>query len=132
MKILAVDDSKSALDMVYDVLIQEGFEVIRACDGKEGMLKLLNNYVGLIITDLHMPYIDGIELLRRVKRSHIHKLTPVIMLTTESQRHKVLEAISLGVSAWVLKPFTPDNLLDTVKKVLDDRPNENSIQGRSI
>lgn len=119
MKILVIDDSKSFLTMVVDILTVEGFEVVQAVDGKDGMFKLMKNPVDLIITDLHMPYIDGIELLKRVKRSQIHKLTPVIMLTTESQKNRVVEAISLGVSAWVLKPFTHEQLIEIVKKVLE-------------
>lgn len=119
MKVLVIDDSSTFLKMVVDILTLEGFEVIQANDGKEGMFKLLKNPVDLIITDLHMPYIDGIELLRRVKRSQLHKQTPVIMLTTESQKSRVMEAITLGVSAWILKPFTHEQLMEIVKKVIE-------------
>lgn len=118
MKILTVDDTKTMREMIRDTLSQNGYEVIEAYDGKDGILKLLNTRVDLIITDLHMPNIDGIEFLRRVRKSFVHKHTPVVMLTTESQKAKVLEAVSLGINGWILKPFTPEQLLEKVQKVL--------------
>lgn len=119
MKILTVDDTRTMRELIRDTLVQNGYEVLEASDGKDGILKLLNTHVDLIITDLHMPNIDGIEFLRRIRKSFVHKHTPVIMLTTESQKAKVLEAVSLGISGWLLKPFTTEELLDKVRKVLE-------------
>ncbi len=117
MKILTVDDSKSTREMIQSILSENGFEVLEAVDGRDAITKLLNNPVHLILADLNMPNMDGLEMLRKLKKSVIHRSTPVIMITSEADKGKVLEAVSLGVEGWILKPFDSDILINTINRI---------------
>jgi len=88
MKIMVVDDTISFRKFVGPILTEKGYEVIKAGDGKEAIIKLLNNSVHLILADLYMPNMDGLELLRKIKKSTVHKSTPVIMITSEAENPK--------------------------------------------
>jgi two-component system chemotaxis response regulator CheY len=118
MNILIIDDSKTMLSLVGNLLTANGYRVIEACNGKDGLLKLFKNHVDLIISDLNMPEIDGLKFVRKVRQSPLHRDTPVIMLTTDSEKDKVVEGITLGVKAWILKPFNNNEFLEAVKKIL--------------
>ena len=117
-RILAVDDSATMRQMINFTLRQAGYDVIEASDGREALGKLESDRVDLIITDLYMPNLDGIELIKRVRSSAIHRFTPILMLTTESQEAKKLEGQAAGATGWIVKPFQPEQLVKVVKRVL--------------
>jgi two-component system chemotaxis response regulator CheY len=115
--ILTVDDSASVRQMVKFTLSGAGFTVIEAADGNEALEKLTGP-VNLVITDLNMPNLDGIGLIRRVRANPALKGVPIIMLTTESQEARKLEGKAAGATGWIVKPFAPQQLLAVVKRVL--------------
>lgn len=115
--IMTVDDSASVRQMVSLTLKDAGYSVIEACDGKDAMSKL-KGQIDLIITDLNMPNMNGIELIRAVRASAGYKFVPIVMLTTESQAAVKEEGKAAGATGWIVKPFKPDQLLAVAKKVL--------------
>lgn len=116
--ILAVDDSPSIRMMLSFTLREHGYRVIEAQDGKDGLTKLKGETVDMVITDLNMPNMDGIGLIRGVRENPSSRFTPVIMLTTESQDLRKQEARAAGATGWITKPFRPEQLLAVVKKVI--------------
>ncbi|MBE0500121.1 MAG: response regulator [Desulfuromonadales bacterium] len=117
-KIMTVDDSATIRQMLKFTLSDAGFEVIEAIDGVDACAKLKENPVNMVITDLNMPKMDGIELIREVRKDPANRFVPIIMLTTESQEAKKQEGKSAGASGWIVKPFSPEQLLAVVKMVL--------------
>ena len=115
--ILTVDDSASVRQMVKFTLAEAGYNVIEAVDGKDALAKLANP-VNLVITDLNMPALDGIGLIRCVRANPACRGIPIIMLTTESQESRKKEGRAAGATGWIVKPFTAQQLLAVVKKVL--------------
>ena len=115
--ILTVDDSASVRQAVGFTLRSAGYEVIEASDGREALAQL-NRTIHLVITDLNMPVLDGIGVVKGVRASAAHKYVPVIVLTTESQESRKLEAKNAGATGWIVKPFKPEQLIAVVKKVL--------------
>lgn len=115
--IMTVDDSASVRQMVGFTLKNEGFDVIEATDGKDALGKLQGR-VDMIITDLNMPNMDGIEFIKNVRANASYKFVPIVMLTTESQASKKQEGKSAGATGWIVKPFKPDQLLAVVNKLL--------------
>ena len=115
--IMTVDDSASIRQMVGMTLKSAGFEVIEACDGQDALSKLKGD-VHMIITDLNMPNMDGVTLIKNVRAGASHKFIPIIMLTTESQAGKKQEGKAAGATGWIVKPFNPEQLLAVVNKVL--------------
>lgn len=116
--IMTVDDSSSIRQMVSFTLKEAGYDVIEAVDGKDALIKLKSSSIDMLITDLNMPNIDGIYLIKEVRKNSSTKYIPVIMLTTESQQEKKLEGRSAGATGWIVKPFNQQQLLLVVKKVL--------------
>lgn len=116
--IMTVDDSASVRQMVTFTLKKAGYEVVEAVDGKDGLTKLSGAKVNMIITDLNMPNMDGIEMIRNVRAMAQYKFIPIILLTTESQDDKKKEGKKAGATGWIIKPFKPEQLLAVVKKVL--------------
>lgn len=116
--ILVVDDSASLRQVVSIALKGGGYDVIEACEGKDGLDKLNGRKINLIISDVNMPVMDGITFVKEVKRLPTHKFTPIIMLTTESQEAKKLEGQAAGAKAWVVKPFKPEQMLAAVAKLV--------------
>jgi len=116
--ILTVDDSPSIRMMVSFTLKEKGYRVIEAQDGKEGLARMKEENVDMVITDLNMPNLDGIGLIRGIRANPISKFTPIIMLTTESQDTRKQEGRQAGASGWIVKPFRPEQLLAVVKKVI--------------
>jgi two-component system, chemotaxis family, chemotaxis protein CheY len=117
-RILTADDSASVRQMVAFTLKGAGYEVVEAVDGKDALSKLNGNPVHMVITDLNMPNLDGIELVKGIRASQAYKFIPVILLTTESQESKKLEGKKAGATGWITKPFKPEQLIAVVKKVL--------------
>ena len=116
--IMTVDDSASVRQMVSFALKEAGYDVVEAVDGQDALSKLEENSVDMVVTDLNMPNVDGIEFIKSVRANQAHKFMPIIMLTTESQDSKKKEGKSAGATGWIVKPFKPDQLLAVVKKVL--------------
>lgn len=117
--ILVVDDSVSMRQMVTFTLKGAGFEVVEAGDGKEAVAKLNGGAKpNLVITDLNMPNMDGISLIKEIRGMAAHKFTPVLMLTTESADDKKKEGQAAGATGWIVKPFNPEQMLATIKKVM--------------
>jgi two-component system chemotaxis response regulator CheY len=115
---MIVDDSVSMRQMVGFTLRQGGFEVIEAEHGQDAMTKLQGSAVDLIITDLNMPVMDGITLIRNVRQLPAMKTKPILMLTTEGLAEKKQQGKAAGATGWIVKPFDPEKLLQTVAKVL--------------
>jgi two-component system chemotaxis response regulator CheY len=118
IKILAVDDSASMRQMVSFTLQGAGYEVVEACDGQDALNKARQNQVDLVLSDVNMPVMDGITLIKNLRTLPNYKFTPILMLTTESAADKKGEGKAAGATGWIVKPFNPDQLLNTIKKVL--------------
>ena len=115
--ILTVDDSSSVRQVVAFTLRSADYTVAEASHGEEALTRL-QTPLHLVITDLNMPVMDGIELIRRVRAGGPNRYVPIIVLTTESQEVKKQEARAAGATGWIVKPFRPEQLLTVVKKVL--------------
>jgi two-component system chemotaxis response regulator CheY len=118
VKILAVDDSASMRQMVSFTLKGAGYEVEEAADGQQALSKAKTGKFNLVISDVNMPVMDGITLIKELRALADYKFTPILMLTTESTSDKKQEGKSAGATGWIVKPFNPDQLLATVKKVV--------------
>ena len=116
--ILAVDDSASMREMVVFTLKGAGYDVLEARDGNEALGIAKGQKTDLVLTDVNMPGMDGIELIRELRNLPDYKFTPILMLTTESAGDKKQEGKTAGATGWIVKPFDPDQLLDTINKVL--------------
>ena len=116
--IMTADDSASVRQMVSFTLKQNGYDVIEAVDGKDALQKLGGQKVDMLITDLNMPNLDGIGLIKGARALPACKFIPIVMLTTESQESKKGEGKAAGATGWIVKPFKPEQLLAVVKKVL--------------
>ena len=116
--ILAVDDSASMRQMVSFTLKGAGYEVVEAQDGAEALGLAKTRQVNLVVTDVNMPKMDGIALIRALRALPAYKFTPMLMLTTESAPEKKQEGKAAGATGWIVKPFNPEQLLATIQKVL--------------
>lgn len=117
-RILAVDDSASMRQMVAFTLKAAGFDVAEAPDGREALSMAQKEKYGLVLADVNMPNMDGISLVRALRALPDYKFTPLLMLTTESGMDKKQEGKAAGATGWLVKPFNPEQLLNTVKRVL--------------
>lgn len=117
-KILAVDDSVSMRQMVDYTLRSAGYEVVQAVDGIEALEFARGGTVDLVLTDVHMPRMDGISLVRELRELPSYKFVPMLMLTTESSKEKKIEGKRAGATGWIVKPFDPQQLLATIAKVI--------------
>jgi two-component system chemotaxis response regulator CheY len=117
-RIMTVDDSTTVRQMLSFTLQDAGYEVIEAGDGVDALEKLKKESIQMLVTDLNMPRMDGIELIREVRKTPGNRFVPIIMLTTESQDQKRQEGKAAGASGWIVKPFKPEQLLRVVKMVL--------------
>ena len=117
-KIMTVDDSASVRQMVGFTLKNAGYDVVEAEDGKDALAKLIGAGVKMVVTDLNMPNMNGLELIKALRADGAYKFIPIVFLTTESQEAKKLEAKAAGATGWIVKPFKPEQLLAVVKKVL--------------
>ena len=116
--ILAVDDSTSMRQMVSFTLKGAGYDVVEAGDGNEALSIAQGNTVDLVVTDVNMPRMDGITLIKELRALPDYEFTPILMLTTESNVAKKQEGKDAGATGWIVKPFDPDQLILTVKTVL--------------
>lgn len=115
---LVVDDSTSMRQMVSFTLKESGFDVIEAGNGQEALDNVSGQAVKLVITDLNMPVMDGMTLIRELRGQADFKFTPILMLTTESQDSKKQEGKAAGATGWIVKPFDPETLMQIVNKVV--------------
>ncbi len=115
--VLTVDDSKTIREMVCFTLRGAGFEVLEAEDGVKALEVLQGKKPDLIITDLNMPNMDGLTLIKTVRTMPAHKTVPILMLTTEQTDDKKNEGRSAGATGWIVKPFDPDKLIQVIGKV---------------
>ena len=116
--ILFVDDSASMREMVRFTLEGAGYEVLESSDGVEALQFAEENKVDLVLTDVNMPNMDGITLIAELRKLTDYKFTPILTLTTEGGVEKKLEGKKAGATGWIVKPFDPDSLLSTIRRVL--------------
>ncbi len=116
--ILTVDDSASVRQMVSFTLKNEGYDIVEAVDGVDAMEKLEETPPNMVLTDLNMPNMDGIELIKNIRANPNFKFIPIILLTTESQAEKKKAGKEAGATGWIVKPFKPEQLIGVIKKVL--------------
>jgi two-component system chemotaxis response regulator CheY len=116
--IMTVDDSASMRQMVKATLQSAGYRVVEATDGQEALDYARDNVVDLVITDVNMPRMDGITLVSELRTLPSYRLTPLLLLTTESSQEKKMEGKRAGATGWIVKPFNPDQLLATMARVL--------------
>lgn len=117
-RILAVDDSASMRQMVSFTLKSAGFDVAEAEDGKVALDLARKEKFNLVLADVNMPNMDGIALIRALRAEADYKFTPMLMLTTEAGTEKKQEGKAAGATGWIVKPFNPEQLVATIKKVL--------------
>ena len=117
-RILTVDDAATMRKMVAFTLKDAGYEVLEAIDGCDALNVLKDRSVDVIITDLNMPNMDGIELTRQLRALPAFARTPIILLTTESDPAKKMAGRAAGATGWIVKPFNQEQLLAIVAKVL--------------
>ena len=116
--ILAVDDSASIRQMVKLTLLSAGYTVVEAVDGADGLAKAEANAINMVVTDLNMPNMNGIEFIRALRELPAYKGIPIVFLTTESDAGIKAEAKAAGATGWITKPFQPEQLTSVAKKLL--------------
>lgn len=116
--ILIADDSESIRQVVTMTLESAGYNVLVGNDGQEALDHLDGKEINLVITDLNMPNVDGMGVIRGVRSSESYKFIPVLVLTTESQVAKKEEAKKAGATGWIVKPFVQEKLVAVVRKVI--------------
>ena len=116
--IMIVDDFSSIRSMITIILKGAGYETVEAKDGRDALSKLESTLVHMVITDLSMPNLDGMGLVKGIRSNPAYAAIPIIMLTTEARDSKRQEGKSAGVTSWLVKPFKPEQLLEAVKKAL--------------
>ena len=117
--IMLVDDSATILLSVSSILTKAGYSVEKALNAEDALKKFQGGVkIDLLITDLNMPGMNGIELIKKVRQMPAYKFVPILFLTTESQLERKQEAKAAGASGWIVKPATADELLSTIKLVI--------------
>lgn len=116
--ILAVDDSASMRKMVHFTLSGAGYDVVQAVDGVEALEYARGHAVDIVLTDVNMPRMDGISLVKELRALPTYRYTPMLVLTTESSQEKKIEGKQAGATGWIVKPFNPEQLLATIARVL--------------
>ncbi len=119
-RILIVGESASVRRVESFVLSSAGYEVMEAVDGEDALARLDGGRVHLVLTALHMPGLDGVGLIRAIRESAAHRLTPVVMITSPSQEARKQDGRTAGATGWIARPFTPDQLLTAVRRVIGD------------
>ena len=115
--VLTVDDSRTMRDMLLMALEDAGYTVIQAVDGVDGLETLAAKGADVVITDINMPNMDGIELIRLLRESENAKYTPILVITTEGGDNVKQAGKAAGASGWIVKPFNPDTLSRAVSKL---------------
>ena len=118
--IVVVEDSKTILEVLSFSLEKADYNIFTASSGTEALKYFDGREIDLMITDLYMPEMDGIELVKKIKLIEKYNGIPILFLTTESQQSKKLEAKKIGATGWVIKPFVPEKLVQAINKLLKD------------
>ena len=113
-----VDDSNTMLLSLEGMLGKAGFGITSSLSGEEALTKLKNNKPNLVITDLNMPGMDGITLVKEIKKLSSMRFVPILLLTTESQQSKRDEARAAGATGWLVKPVKQDELIGVIKQLV--------------
>jgi two-component system chemotaxis response regulator CheY len=116
--ILTVDDSASVRQMVKITLSAAGYGVIEAADGREGLAKAQSNSINMIVTDLNMPVMNGLEFIRALRQQPPFRGIPIVFLTTESDDGMKQQAKAAGATGWITKPFKQEQLVAVARKLL--------------
>lgn len=116
--ILIVDDAQTVRHLTRFALSKGGYNIIEAEDGLQGLKALEKNSVDLIISDLNMPNMNGLDMCRSIKSNERLKHIPIFMMTTESSQEMTLQGKEIGIMAWIVKPFVPEKLLAAVHRVV--------------
>lgn len=116
-RVMVVDDSSTVRQVLHMTLEQAGYNVTEAVDGNAALTLLENDHVDMLVTDLNMPNMDGINLIKHVRQKPGNRFLPIIMLTSESQPECKKKGMEAGASGWVTKPFKPEQLLSVIKMV---------------
>ena len=117
-RILTIDDSKTIRDMLRMTLVDAGYDVLQAVDGQDGIEVLERETVDLVITDINMPKMNGYEVVKHLRGNPAYDGLPILVLTTESDTDKKSIAREAGATGWMVKPFDPERLIATVRKVI--------------
>ena len=118
-KILVVDDSAIILKLITVILGKSGYEVKHAIDGREALHQLDGRDFDLLITDLNMPYVDGISLTKEVRKMECYSSVPIVMLTSESRSSVKTQAVAAGVTSYIVKPFVVPTFLALIDQLLN-------------
>lgn len=118
MKILVVDDDKTTRKMISLILKSKGYEVVTAENGIDGLQKLGIEQINLILTDMNMPYMDGIEFTKQVRANPEVSNIPIVMLTTEADEEERQRAYKAGVDDYLVKPATGDQIVESMKRII--------------
>ncbi|HRE30613.1 MAG TPA: response regulator [Candidatus Berkiella sp.] len=122
IRILTVDDSKSMRQMIAFTLESAGIEVIEKSDGLEAYEWAKQNAApDLILADVNMPNMDGITLIKKLREIQEYKYIPILVLTTESSKDKKIQGKETGATGWIVKPFDPEQLINTINKVVGSK-----------
>jgi two-component system chemotaxis response regulator CheY len=117
--IITIDDAATMRKLIAYTLKGAGYQVLEAQDGPSALRVLADRHVDLIFSDINMPEMNGVELTRRIRGLPLHRTTPILIVTTESELHVRNQAKAAGATGWIVKPFKPDQLLGIVNRVLD-------------
>ncbi len=133
LRVLVVDDSQVVRSLVRSALREMGiFETIEATNGLEALRWLEREMFDLVISDLNMPQMNGLQLLVRLRTGDWQKQTPFVMLTADGNKENVLEAVKQGASSYIVKPFTADTIQGKVMQVLGAKVKEEGLPGRPV
>ena len=116
--IMAVEDSRSTRRIIVDILKMEGHTLIEAEDGVDALEKAMGTKLDLVISDVNMPNMGGIELVQKLREQPTHRFVPILMVTTESAAGERAKGKAAGATAWIVKPFDPRQFIKVVEKVL--------------
>ncbi|MDP2112659.1 MAG: response regulator [Bacteroidota bacterium] len=117
-QILIADDSESIREVLAFSLTNAGFQVLVAIDGADALRFFDGRTIDLLLTDFHMPNMNGLELIGKVRELEHYKYIPILVLTTENQKSIIQNAKDAGATGWLLKPFNTEKLIQTLRKVI--------------
>jgi len=121
--VLIVDDSSSMRAIVRKIIKASGFnigELLEAADGKEAIKLLTDEWVDLVLTDINMPNMSGLELISEMKKDEMLKSIPVVMVTTDGSEKRIQESMELGASGYIKKPFLPEDIKRTLSAIMGE------------
>lgn len=124
LKILVCDDERNIVRMIQVNLEKQGYQVVTAYDGKEGLEKVRSEKPDLLVLDVMMPYMDGFEVLKALRREPATESLPVIMLTAKAQDKDVFEGYHYGADMYLTKPFSPRELISFIKRIAQGATND--------